>query len=309
LGRKEICVLGLHRVLTEEEYPRSFSLDGIKLREETFVTLLKHLEQSFQVLPIDAVVQADAGDPRDSRPICVLTFDDGWRDNYTTAFPWLKKLGLPATIFLVTGLVGSGDTFWIERLATVWADRSRRAFIQSESGGVKNRSRNVSFEKIIEHLKHMPAAKRQTLLSRMLPAVDAGTPQSPYEKMMDWNQVIEMSQNGIEFGAHTVTHPLLPQEDDSAVQNELHSSRLTLEKLLGKKARSFAYPNGEWDERVRSWVARAGYECAFTTRSGWHCVGDDPFTIRRVLLHEGNITGMDGKFSPAVFNYTLARRD
>ena len=69
--------------------------------------------------------------------------------------------------------------------------------------------------------------------------------------------------------------------------------------------RAFAYPNGNWDPRVRQAVIAAGYECAFTVRPGWHRRDADPFTMDRILLHEGNVTGRDGSFSPAMFHLTL----
>ena len=72
--------------------------------------------------------------------------------------------------------------------------------------------------------------------------------------------------------------------------------------------RTFAYPNGNWDERVRQLVKEAGYERAFTTRPGWYDQRQDPYTIRRILLHEGNVTDRDGRFSPAMLSLTLAGR-
>jgi peptidoglycan/xylan/chitin deacetylase (PgdA/CDA1 family) len=104
-----------------------------------------------------------------------------------------------------------------------------------------------------------------------------------------------------------LTHPLLTYETDSAIENELVVGKRLLEEKLGKEARAFAYPNGDWDERVRRRVKETGYRWAFTTESGWYRRGQDPYTIRRVLLHEGNVTGRNGLFSPAMFNFTLAR--
>ena len=115
-----------------------------------------------------------------------------------------------------------------------------------------------------------------------------------------------MEREGIEIEAHSVTHPLLIYEDDSTVRRELQVGKEILEQKLGKKIRAFAYPNGTWDVRVRDMVQQAGYECAFVVQRGWHRQGDDPFTIRRILLHEGNVTGPDGRFSPSVLSLRLS---
>jgi peptidoglycan/xylan/chitin deacetylase (PgdA/CDA1 family) len=128
------------------------------------------------------------------------------------------------------------------------------------------------------------------------------------DSMLTWNQAIEMSRDGIEMGAHTVGHPLLSYENDATVERELCVSKQTLEEKLGKKVRAFAYPNGDWDERVRRCVQQVGYEGAFSTRPGWYRQGQDPYIIRRILLHEGNVTDRKGHFSPAMLSLALAGR-
>jgi hypothetical protein len=79
-----------------------------------------------------------------------------------------------------------------------------------------------------------------------------------------------------------------------------------IEEKLKKKVRAFAYPNGNWDERVRKQVQTAGYECAFTTARGWHRRGEDAYTIRRIMLHEGKVAGLSDEFSTAVVALRLS---
>ena len=165
----------------------------------------------------------------------------------------------------------------------------------------------LSFDDIIERLKCMPSTQRKQLLERLLPGGVKGNHSCTPDEMLNWDDVLKMSSAGIDFGCHTVTHPLLAYEDDGTIEQELLQSKEALEARLGRKVRTFAYPNGNWDSRVRQRVQESGYEYAFTTQGGWHRPGRDPYTIRRILLHEGNVTGRDGQFSPARFNLTLAR--
>jgi peptidoglycan/xylan/chitin deacetylase (PgdA/CDA1 family) len=301
-------VLGLHRVLTEQEKVRSDSLDSIVVREETFEGMLRYLARQFKVVSLDSVLAAEDVDAIDPKPYCVLTFDDGWKDNYTTAYPWLKKFRLPATIFLVTGMVDGPSAFWVERVVAEWQEPRRREHIASGLGALMNQERKqVSLEAGVEFLKRMAANRRQEILSRLLDGDSPPGSDGNVDRMMSWDQIREMSRNGIDFGTHSVTHPLLPFEDDKTVEWELTESKATLEAKLKKQIRAFAYPNGDWDARVRRSVQQSGYRCAFTTRPGWYSEGDDPYTIRRVLIHEGNVTGWKGTFSPAAFSLTLAR--
>jgi peptidoglycan/xylan/chitin deacetylase (PgdA/CDA1 family) len=305
LARGRVLVLGFHRVLPEREYQQSCSLEGILLTETTFARMLAYLKPRFAFLTLDEFLARRGGNGKTSRAACLLTFDDGWRDNYRTAYPWLKKFGVPATIFLVTGLIGQDDTFWVERLVRAWSApdqiRQLRLFLTS---AVKDREL-AEIEDVVEYLKHMPSEERAQILGRLSPAQEPAG--EGIDRMMTWDQVVEMSHTDIDFGAHTHTHPLLPYEDDETVERELRLAKELLEEKLAKKVRAFAYPNGTWDQRVRGWVERTGYACAFTTQRAWYRPGQDPYAIPRILLHEGNVTGLKGNFSPAMLSFTLAR--
>jgi peptidoglycan/xylan/chitin deacetylase (PgdA/CDA1 family) len=307
LGKTAVCCLGLHRVLTDHDFQRSNSLRQIVIREETFASLLEYLRANLQLVSLGQLLDGKPGNAAASQPICLLTFDDGWKDNYTTAFPLLKKYEIPATIFLVTHLVETGRRFWVERVNEVWKDPHRRGLITDQVGAATQcKTHEAGLEEIVEYLKHMSASARNRLLGQMLG--DDEKPQEEVDHMMSWEQVAEMSRSGIEFGGHSVNHPLLTFEDDDTVARELQFSKRAIEMKLGVDARSFCYPNGDWDDRIRRKAQQVGYKCAFTTRSGWHRLGDDLFTIRRILIHEGNVTNRRGEFSPAAFNWTLGRR-
>ena len=304
--RGQVCVLGFHRVLSEEQRRRSNSLEGMMLREATFVQLLDYVSRTFHAISFEGFLKRATANSDRSRPSCLITFDDGWRDTYTTAYPWLKKFGLPATIFLTTGWMERRDGFWVEHLARAWRDPQRREQLESRWTRVGGKPTRVSdVETIVEYLKHMSAERRGQILERLLPPGENGSPQDDADRMLTWGQALVMSRDGIDFGTHTVTHPLLTYEDDEILKRELRMAKQVLEEKLNKKVLAFAYPNGNWDERVRRCVEQAGYECAFTIESRWHHCGQDLFTIPRILIHEGNITGRSGKFSPAVFNWTL----
>ena len=310
LGKREVCVLGLHRVLTKAEQSQTNSLDGMVLRDLTFVKLLEYLQRRFHVVSLETFFRGEAEDADESKPRCLLTFDDGWRDTHTTAYPWLKKFGMPATVFLATGSIGGRGGFWVERLKRAWTMPSSRAQMKSVLSQVasQNKGQVTELEDMVEWLKHMPAEKRHSLLLQLLPPGENPDGPAEVDFMLTWNEAIEMSRDGIEIGAHTVTHPLLSYESDATVERELRLSKQTLEEKLGKKVRAFAYPNGDWDERVRRWVQQVSYECAFTTKPRWYHREQDPYTIPRILLHEGNVTSRNGQFSPSMLSLTLAGR-
>jgi peptidoglycan/xylan/chitin deacetylase (PgdA/CDA1 family) len=308
LRRDEVCVLGLHRVLTRSEQELSNSLDGMIIRENTYLALLAYLQRRFDVVSLDTLLCNKKQPVASPRPRCVITFDDGWADTYSRAFPGLRKFSLPGVVFLATGSIGQRGGFWIERVKGAWRLPATRERAQSALSGFleTNSLAHAELEALIEWLKRMSTEKRNAILERILPANENSCDRKEVDAMLTWDQAREMSEAGVEMGAHTVSHPLLSYEDEASVECELRISKQMLEDKLGKKIRAFAYPNGNWSERIREQVAATGYQCAFTTHAAWHDREENPYTISRVLLHEGNITAKPGEFSPAMLALTLS---
>jgi peptidoglycan/xylan/chitin deacetylase (PgdA/CDA1 family) len=298
LGRKSACVLGLHRVLGNQERARSSSVPAMIVSEATFDKVLEYLSRHFRFISLDALLSPDGLDAKEKKALCAITFDDGWRDTYSTAFPLLKKHGAPAAVLVTTGTVGTKGGFWIERL--------RRNGIPANAELPLELGPDAEIEQVVEWLKHMPGEQRERRLRQILGPETDSEERGEGDAMLSWTQMAEMSRDGVEIGAHTVSHPLLVYEDDATMKRELEESKRSIEERLRKPVRAFAYPNGDWDERVRKGVVRAGYRCAFTTRPGWFRLDGDFHTIPRILLHEENVTGPGGNFSPAMLDLTLA---
>ncbi|MGH9508343.1 MAG: polysaccharide deacetylase family protein [Terriglobales bacterium] len=299
----EVLVLGLHRVVTADQRARAHSLPGMFMDAENFRALLQHLKVRFEILTLDMFLSGNFPEAR--KPLCLLTFDDGWEDNFTTAYPLLKEHAVPAAIFLATGVMDEGGVFWVERLLQAvqrhgWSEIRSRLVAAAGKPEV-----GPDAEAAVEFLKHMPAQRREQILAPVL--ADAGCADRNGDSMMTWDQVQTMSREGIPFGAHTVTHPLLTYEEPADVERELTAAKAKIESVLGRPVEAFAYPNGDWNPAVRQAVEAVGYRCAFQVRRGWHSPGDDIFSIRRVFIHDGAVAGWNGEFSPAVFHWTVNR--
>ena len=305
-AKSDICVIGLHRVLTDIQRPQVSSLESIVIRDDTFGKLLQYLGRHFEVVSLGRFVDILRGGPPGPKPPCLITFDDGWRDNLTTALPILQRHAMPAVVFVVTSFIEQRQTFWVERLRRLWRDPKLRVRLQQDLVAADNSiPPDLEIENLIERLKHMPAAQRLELLEGSLKTSSAGS-QCDGDEMVTWEEAVILQQAGLDIESHTVSHPLLVYESDETIAYELAESKGTLEQKLKKKVRAFAYPNGTWDKRVRDLVERADYECAFITRRGWHSRSSDPFAIRRTTLYEGKVAGLDGKFSPAVLALRLS---
>jgi peptidoglycan/xylan/chitin deacetylase (PgdA/CDA1 family) len=285
-----VVALMFHRVLGEVDYHRTHSLPGIVVREHTFRELLEHIARRCELVDLRA---ANPGKPSRRLKVAV-TFDDGWSDNYTVAFPIVRSLQIPITVFVCPGLVGKNSPFWPEQVIALLK-------------AVKPRTGSREVTELVENLKHASSELRERYLMELTEqarqqgkCVKAETT----DGLLSWPQIKEMAQAGIRFGSHTQTHQILTTVEGDKAHEEVLGSKAAIESMLGKPCAVFAYPNGNRSAETRRILAGAGFELAVTTeRSAW-TASCDPLEIPRANVYEGNLVGPTNQFSPAMFEYT-----
>ncbi len=285
-----IVVLMLHRVLDDSEWRQTNSLGNMVMRSRTFRGLAAYLARHCQAVRLSEAAPGTAG-----RKIRIaITFDDAWRDSYTTALPLLLECGLPAAVFVCTGLTGCVAPFWPERVTA--AARAMRPW-----------AKEGDTEILIEHLKNYTPQQRARWMEDLAHTLGVEeAPGQPFEgdSTMTWEEIAEMDRAGVAFGSHTHTHQILPAVGAGVARREVRDSQAALERKLGKRCDLFAYPNGGWSAETRQILEEEGFRLAFTTeRSAWtaEC---DPLLIPRANICESNVAGLRGGFSPAMFEYT-----
>lgn len=224
--------------------------DWCFLDADFFRAQMQYLKNNFEVIPLSAAAtQIRDGSIR--RPLAVITFDDGFRNNYEVAFPILRAAGLPATLFLVTGLTDTNDTVWFCRLNRALAN-SRVASL--EWNGVRFDLSTVTDKAkassvIQARLKVFPHSQLLTELRRILTGLD-DDPDSPIEsdspfRMLSREEIRAMTATGmIEVGAHTQSHAILSSLSPQEQRNEIEQSLAVIRQLTGRPCDLFAYPNG-----------------------------------------------------------------
>ena len=234
---------------------------------------------------------------RDRRIPLVLTFDDGYHDNYTHGLELARELQVPFTIFLIPGYIESGEPFW-------WREGERlvrnaqvdEVTIEGHTYHLGQPEERRALVQIIDSR----ACHAQSVAEREAFLVDTrkalGVPSSVGEEEgalpSTWAQVREMEESGlVSFGAHTMHHPILGYLADPAeVQQEVGECRRVLEQQLGHPVRTFAYPFGKLEhigtEGLRA-VKEAGYRWALTTIEVINNPQTDPYLLRRL---PGNVT-------------------
>ena len=273
-GNRALVVM-YHRVL---DSGTDLSQSGTVVQTNTFEKQLLQLRGMFSMVPLSDAIHHEGGGFR-----CAITFDDGWADNHRFAFPVLKRLGLPATLFITTGYIGTQRLFWPECLAYILQRHDEQV------------------DALIESLKNVPEQTREDFLDQQ--ARLHNRPLLPSEtRMLSWDQVRDLKKQGFDIGSHTVNHVLLNHATPELVEKELGESRDQITTQLWEPPQSFAYPNGNWNPVLAESVRKAGYSYAVTTESPWKIPENtNPvFAIPRKNLCEGSSNGLFG-FSASIF--------
>ena len=261
---------------------------------------LRYLSRHYRMLHLEDALEELYGssDKReqgsDRRPPLVLTFDDGYRDNYTLAFPLAREFQVPITIFLIPGYIESGKPFWwLEGERLVRGARAAKVTVEGRMNHLDRSGDRRELAQVIDH--HLRSARsvreREEFLASIANEllVPSSTDAEDEARLpLTWTQVHEMEKSGwVSFGAHTRHHPVLANLTDPAeVREEVGACRAVLERQLGQAVRTFAYPVGRaehiGEEAVKA-VREAGYCWAVTTVGGVCTLQDDPYLLRRVL--------------------------
>lgn len=311
--RPEINILAYHRVAADIEAAEHDAYYGLVVSTETFRKQCELLAATHEVMALEDAVEALPSRRADERPIGVITFDDGYKDNYNEAFPVLKELGLPATIFLPTGWVGKGVALAHDRLHYLLKIARERALSLDTAlirAGLDRKTAKMysslkdSLE-VTERLVYLPHRLREKVIGEI--EAEIGSPISYPDgyQLLTWPMVREMSSNKIRFGTHTVNHSVLTMEDQETIKNEVIDCKTDLENELGIPITTFAYPNGELDSHIRSVVEKAGYRTAVTTQVKANKIGDDLLALGRKSLCEESTRGVLGSYSERVARMRL----
>jgi peptidoglycan/xylan/chitin deacetylase (PgdA/CDA1 family) len=293
--RRGAIVLTFHRVLTDSEVQQTASLPGMIVRSSTFSGFLKYAAQTSEFVDLS---RHQEWQPNGKLKLAI-TFDDGWSDNATGAYPYARQYHAPIAIFIVPEKTGTTLPFWPERTAATM-DR------MAKDGPGRDA---LYIERAIEALKELPASERELRIGQMAGA--PGVLQSmgsatSVDRTMTWQQIQELHSGGVTFGSHTSTHEILTTVPTAQAEKEIVSSRDLIQEKLKAPCSLFSYPNGDCSAQVRGLVAAAGYKFAFLNQDPGVWTRDcDPLLIPRVNVCEYHLVNARGNFSPLIFNYAV----
>jgi len=306
IHRGSLIILCYHRILPMEELEGKLHQPGMITDTDQFRQQIDYLLDNYVVLSLPQLIQRDEEHSLDQdRQYCILTFDDGWRDNFIHAREVLLEKGVPATIFLATDFIGTGRWFWPERLGFLFDNMIARGNWRSQTARLRelamafgldhslligcletptHQGRIRKYDKVVERFKKYP----QETLERFLVGwqSEMGLEGPTGRAVLNWDEVRQMVGDGISFASHGHTHRILTNLTSDFVQSELELSTTVLSDQNLPFLPVFCYPNGSYNNEIIDIVRHAGYRYAVTTRFGVNrdCVRS-PYELNRICIH------------------------
>jgi peptidoglycan/xylan/chitin deacetylase (PgdA/CDA1 family) len=295
-------ILMYHRILNPQDVHGSIE-PGMYVTPDTFDMHLQFLTKHFTVVPLEQVIGHEKY-IANNKPLCALTFDDGWLDFKTNAFTLLKKYSVPATVFLPTDYIGTNKIFWTDEIAMILNNLLVKPFdkgtkierstviaqILTLQGDFATKIDNAI--RIIKTLDPNQIAYTMRVLVKIANVAPCNSPRS----FLNWDEVADLKGSGlVSFGSHTVHHHLLTSLQPPDVDIELVESQKTiLEKRVANRAfMSFCYPNGNVTPQIAGQTKKAGYHLAVSTKTGWCAQYIDRYVLNRVGIHQ-DISSTEG---------------
>lgn len=294
-------VLVYHRIADAGETPH---LDPglVSATPDAFREQMTHLSRRYQPVSMAEIMDAFAsGDSLPAEAVHV-TVDDAYRDFQENAWPVLRELGIPVTVFVPTAYPGRAErAFWWDRLHRASAGLSpaaRREAVQAaaaSSGASDLADGNADPRRVLRDLPHDVI---EAFIDRFCFEC-GGTPETPESPtLLDWDELRALQDDGVTFGAHTRHHVALSREDPERARLEIRQSLDDATRELGEAPRALAYPYGIQNEEVVRIAREEGCALAFTCDDGLN----EPGRTDALRLRRTNITP---RTTPAIFKVRM----
>ena len=269
-----VCIIWrYHSIVDIKDDDLLYVIPSITVSPKEFEKQIRYLSKRYNIISLDKLVDSIKCGyvPKNS---LVITFDDGYRDNYIHAYPILKKYKATATIYLTANCIGTKEMVWMHKVLYMLQKTPVKMIeLHGKVHPLKNRDDVLNACKMIGgRIKGIKSIKeRDEFLVDLAKRLQINI-EGIDNLMLRWEDVLTMRQDGFSFGGHTLTHPNLPSLSQEEMKKEIEGSKRVIEERLGETVTLFSYPNGgaasHYNETVKQVVQECGYINATTSHSG-----------------------------------------
>ncbi|MBN1543375.1 polysaccharide deacetylase family protein [candidate division KSB1 bacterium] len=275
IRKKRCCILLYHGI---HDSPRPPEHSDKHLALSLFEKHLRYLKRYCHIISLAELIYQ----PDFPENATLLTFDDGYKNNYTLVYSLLKTYRMPATFFITTGFIDRTLFLWTDQLdylITYTPLKSLYLTIGNERLALllhTREDRRQARSQLKRRLKRVPISLQQSLMQELVQKcrVNYGWDTLPEnDKPLSWHDVKEMAKNDlITIGSHSVSHPILSRCSLTEQKRELAFSKQRIEQETQRECFAFAYPNGklgDFNADTIELLIDTGYSAAVTTRVGY----------------------------------------
>jgi peptidoglycan/xylan/chitin deacetylase (PgdA/CDA1 family) len=290
-----LTVLCYHRIASTEGSTFVGFKPNISASPESFRKQLIYYKRCYNPISLQTLGNwLDGEISLPPRPL-LITFDDGYKDNGQVAWPILRQYQVPAAIFLATDYIGTGRAFIWDVAAyyfSVTAQRYPDVPMTGRTRLLTEMDRDRATYSWVQSAKLLSGSDRMNALSALANALQVEEPDSEIFRhlYLDWSDVQQLAAEGLEFGGHTCSHPILSRVPLCKAVEEISGSNKAVESALGRRTLGFAYPNGspaDFSIDHEKIVIQSGCSFAFSLEPGPMLLSEvksRPMAIRRIYV-------------------------
>ncbi len=259
-NKHKLTVIMLHRILPEEE----LSIQGCDrewtLTTKEFDSLLSFLKKHYTIISEQDLINFKTNNIKLPKYPLILTFDDGWYDNYQYALPLLKKHNLPALIFIATNWINSSVGFWQEQIVSACQKQPTLFEEIKEILALQHLMNVAQLIKLLD--RDDQEAHRQKVLSKIATALPVN------RQMMSTQELKQLLDSNISLGGHGASHSKLDSLTPTQHNQELIDSYSMISELTDKSCLSMSFPHGRYNEQITQQAVDTGFSLLFSSNKG-----------------------------------------
>ena len=309
--RSSLLVINYHRIgdAAATPYdPAIFSATAAEFRAQVEF-IARHLRPLSLPQALDWVQDGGASG-RWSGCRTLITFDDGYLDNYDIACPILSQVGIPAAFFLPTSMVGSSEVPWWDVIAYIIKNARQRSFTlrypAERRFDLEGEGPSATIRNVLNLYKEPVMLDADRFINELEVACRSQRPSTdPANRLfVNWDEVRRMVKGGMAVGSHSHSHRLLGRLYEHEQLAEMVRARALLREQAGVEADTIAYPVGlrnSFTEITKATALQAGYRAGFSYYGGINRRGKvDRYDLRRIGVHSQSIERFSVRMAAAI---------
>ena len=284
----------LYHGVTDKKEKGILNYSNKHIHVSKFENQMQYIKNNCNILNIDEVIYLSNKKKKWPDKSVLVTFDDGFKNNFTLAYPILNNLKIPAVFYVCAGMIGSKKMFWVDEIEDCINFSKKKKFFLNLNKKIKiqiNNKKNKIFylEKIKKFCKKTTTNKKNLILKnlRKKTKIVPSNKHSKNYEIMNWREIKKIDKNPLfTIGGHTLFHDIMSSRSLSDVNYDIKKTINILKKKLNHKIEHFSYPEGQkihFNNKIISLLRENKIICSPSAINGVNQKGEDLFKLKRIM--------------------------